>query len=46
MTFTMIIEKAGKPADVRGAFAPAMNRMVDAGKRFERNEGIDEGLGG
>jgi hypothetical protein len=47
MTYAMFIDtKAGQPADVRGDFAPAMNRVVNAGKRFERVEGIAEGLGG
>jgi hypothetical protein len=34
MTYAMFIEKAGKPADVRGDFAPAMNRVADAGTLF------------
>jgi hypothetical protein len=48
MTYAMFINtKAGKPADVRGDFAPAMNRVADAGTLFiERVEGIAEGLGG
>lgn len=47
MTYAMIIDtKAGMPADVRGDFAPAMNRVANSGKRFERVEGIVEGLGG
>lgn len=48
MTYAMFINtKAGQPADVRGDFAPAMNkRVADAGTLFVRVEGIAEGLGG
>jgi hypothetical protein len=47
MTYARFIDtKAGKPADVRGDFAPAMNRVADAGTLFVRVEGIAEGLGG
>lgn len=49
MTYAMFIDtKAGNPADVRGDFAPAMNKRVgDAGTLFiNRVEGIAEGLGG
>lgn len=47
MTYQPTINmKAGKPADVRGDFAPAMIGVGEGFGGFARVEDIAEGLGG